>query len=86
MGQKMEDFVFLDELGFLVEQSKLFMNVMLTQFEKGFPGMYGEIEEKYFKDYLPPAGEDTVLFLAGTTPQVIRLKEIANKLGYKYIV
>jgi hypothetical protein len=82
----MEDFVFIDELGFLVEQSKLFMNLMLTQFEKGFPGMYGEIEEKHFSDYLPPTGEDTVLFLAGTTPQVIRLKEIANKLGYKYIV
>ena len=30
--------------------------------------------EKHFKDYLPPADEDTVLFLAGTTPQVIRLK------------
>ncbi len=40
-GGKMEDFVFLDELGFLVEQSKLFMNVMLNQSEKGFPGSYG---------------------------------------------
>ncbi len=41
MGGKMEDFVFVDELGFLVEQSKLFMNLMLNKFEKGFPGMYG---------------------------------------------
>jgi hypothetical protein len=48
--------------------------------------MYGEIEEKHFRDYLPPTDEDTVLFLAGTTPQVIRLKEIAGKLGYKYLV
>ena len=31
VGGKMEDFMFIDELGFLVEQSKLFMNLMLTQ-------------------------------------------------------
>jgi hypothetical protein len=35
---------------------------------------------------MPPAGEDTVLFLAGTTAQVASLKEIATKLGYQYIV
>lgn len=78
--------MFIDELGFLVEQSKLFMNLMLTQFEKGFPGMYGEIEEKHFRDYLPQPDDETVLFLAGTTPQMIRLKEIAEKLGYKYVI
>lgn len=70
----MEDFMFVDELGFLVEQSKLFMNLMLTQPQKGFPGIVGEIGAKHFKDYLPPASDETLLFVAGTTPQVANLK------------
>lgn len=82
----MEDFVFVDELGFLVEQSKLFMNLMLAQPQKGYPGIVGEIQEKHFIDYLPPASEETLLFVAGTTPQVANLKTIANKMGYKYVV
>jgi hypothetical protein len=70
----MEDFVFMEELSFIVEQSKLSMNLMLSQFEKGFPGPFGELDEQKLKDYIPPAGEDTVLFLAGTTQQVNSLK------------
>jgi len=56
IGSKMEDFVFIEELGFIAEQNKLFINLMLTQPEKGFPGPFGQVEEKHFNDYLPPPG------------------------------
>ncbi len=35
---------------------------------------------------MPMPTEDTILFLAGTTAQVTALKEIANKMGYKYLI
>lgn len=35
---------------------------------------------------MPPVSDDTVIFLAGTTEQVNQMKNVAMKLGYKYIV
>ena len=63
------------------------MNLMITKGEKGFPGVVAEqVEDKHFRDFMPQPSEDTVLFLAGTTPQVKQLRAIAEKLGYKYII
>lgn len=59
--------MFIDELGYLVENSKLFMNLQLTQGEKGWLGGVGEVEGRKLDGLMPPADEESVLFLAGTT-------------------
>ena len=43
LGDKAEDFIFIDEFTSYVEQSKLNMNLMLTKFEKGWVGPYGKV-------------------------------------------
>lgn len=54
IGDKESDFIFVDEFVTYVEQCKLNMNLMLTTFQKGWLGPYGQVTEDYIKDFMPP--------------------------------
>lgn len=43
------------------------MNLQLTQGEKGWLGGVGDVEAKNLQLLMPPADQESVLFLAGTT-------------------
>lgn len=65
IGDKEQDFIFLDEFVSLSERGKLNLNFMLTQFEKGWLGPYDKVMEQHISDYMPPPLANSMIIMSG---------------------
>ena len=74
LGDKEEDFVFVDELAGYVEQTKMNMNLMLTKFEKGWLGPYGKVTENQIKDFLPGPSVDTFILMSAMEGELSQIR------------
>lgn len=86
LGDKEEDFVFIDELATLVEQTKLNMNLMLTKPEKGWLGPFGKVTRDHLYEYLPPPGnkhDDTFILMSALEGELVDIKTMVAEMGYK---
>ena len=83
LGDRSEDFVFVNELSSYVEQCKLNMNLMLCGFEKGWVGPYGTVNTTHLEEFLPFPSDDTFIIMSALEGPLEEIKRLVEEHGYK---